>query len=74
MDLPLLLEAEKPNYLMVLSASPETDLEASETSRTMLAKDWLVPDALLDNPRYEHVQAKGIPKVLRRAGGQSVGS
>ena len=66
-DPPLLLEAEKPNYLMVPPASPETDLEAPETSRTMLAKDWLVPDALLDNPRYEHAQAKGIPKVLRRA-------
>ena len=74
MDPPFSLEAEKPNYLMVLSASQETDLEASETSRTMLAKDWLVPDALLDNSRYEHAQAKGIPKVLRRAGDQSVGS
>ncbi len=51
---PFLLEAEKPYYPMVLPTSPGTDLEASKTFRTMLAKDWLVPDALLDNPRDEH--------------------
>ena len=51
---PFLLEAEKPYYPMVLPTSPETDFEASKTFRTMLAKDWLVPDVRPDNPREEH--------------------